>query len=394
MLFKISDFCRLSRSTFEIINVEESQTKNKSPVICMDNHFGLESHVVPHVYRHAHRIILASARKYPNNSNGSSSSDKSNGSTPPHPFNHTLVKYLNCALLINPDVATFWNCRRRLLQKDRLDIGREFKFSAIVLSKKPKSNDAFFYRRWLFSFQSHESIDWTRELSLCERCASKSLSNYQAWSHRQWVLQKAPFLLQYELATTERFIRKHIGDYSGYNHRQFVLRKMSELNHFEYSPNAEYNFDQYASLINYLAAIGSHDAQAIANEYLVQNATTPHPSPQPAWKILMEIIVPQRDCEQQPNADSDKIKIKSFLYCMNVAAYDLKFIAELNEMFGYREAFECHRKAIVQFLQADILADKCAEWSVDKMIIDNVAATAANVNASSPKSTQQFTLVQ
>lgn len=168
-----------SRSTFEIISVDESQTKNKTPVIHVENHLGLESWCCPIVYRHAHQIILAAAKKYPQNS---TSVNEINGTDHvPHPFNHTLVKYLNCALLINPDVTTFWNARRRLLQKDRLDIGREFKFSAIVLSKKPKSNDAFCYRRWLYSFQSHESIDWTRELSLCERCASKSLSNYQAW---------------------------------------------------------------------------------------------------------------------------------------------------------------------------------------------------------------------
>lgn len=299
-----------------------------------------------------------------------------NGSDQPHhPFNHTLVKYLNVALLINPDVSTFWNARRRLLQKDRLDIGREFKFSAIVLSKKPKSNDAFFYRRWLFSFQSHESIDWTRELSLCERCASKSLSNYQAWAHRQWVLQKAPFLLQYELQTTERFIRKHIGDYSGYFHRQFVLYKMNELVYFEHEPINEGNLAQYAALINYLASIGSTDAETIRSQ--LPTPTTDSPTQfqpkangdyqMPAWKILMKIIMPQRDYD---SADNDKIRIKSFLYCLNVAAYDLKLTSELKEMFGYREAFECHRRAVIRFL-----ADKCTDWAVIPLLINSVTTS-------------------
>ncbi|XP_031624387.1 protein prenyltransferase alpha subunit repeat-containing protein 1-B [Contarinia nasturtii] len=342
-------------STFEIISVDESQTKNKTPVIHVENHLGLESWCCPIVYRHAHQIILAAAKKYPHHS---MISHEVNGSDhTPHPFNHTLVKYLNCALLINPDVTTFWNARRRLLQKDRLDIGREFKFSAIVLSKKPKSNDAFCYRRWLYSFQSHESIDWTRELSLCERCASKSLSNYQAWSHRQWVLQKSPFLLQYELQTSERFIRKHIGDYSVYSHRQFVLYKMDELKYFELESSNEFNITQYAALINYLASIGSSDANTIRNQMSTSNIDYKHT---PAWKILIRIITPERDC-------NDKIRIKSFLYCMNVAAYDLKFINELKEMFGYREAFECHRRAVNRFL-----ASKCIEWSVASFIMDAV----------------------
>lgn len=358
-------------------------------MIHVENHLGLESWCCPIVYRHAHQIILAAAKK--NSPHSTCQNYDANGDHPTHPFNHTLVKYLNCAILINPDVTTFWNARRRLLQKDRLDIGREFKFSAIVLSKKPKSNDAFCYRRWLYSFQSHESIDWTRELSLCERCASKSLSNYQAWAHRQWVLQKAPFLLQYELQTTERFIRKHIGDYSGYYHRQFVVHKMDEFRYFEHDPHNDGNVTQYSALINYLAAIGSMDAQTIRNQLPtpIDSPTTTKPqhhftnggdAPIPAWKVLMRIITPERDCDSD---DSDVIRIKSFLYCMNVAAYDLKFINELSELFGNREAFECHRRAIIRFM-----ADKCTEWSVMPLIANDVSISLQNVTRS-----HQFTFV-
>lgn len=339
--------------------MDESQNKNKSPVIHIENHLGLESWCAQHVYRHAHDIILASSRKHPLTMCHVPSDDRSGGGSAGtadrenctklalQPFSSNLVKYLNCAILINPDVATFWNCRRRLFQKNRLDIRREFQFSSIVLSKKPKSNDAFFYRRWLYSFQSHESIDWTRELSLCERCASKSLSNYHAWCHRQWVLQKAPFLLQYELATTERFIRKHIGDYSGYHHRQFVLRKMYELCYCEQEPMtmAGSNGDggggrgEYLALVRYLTSIGCDVTTSI-------DATA-----------LMHIIVPRRNLSRI--TDPDKIKMKSFLYCLNVCAYDLEFVEEMRQMYGYREAFECHRKAIVKFM-----VDKCLEWSL------------------------------
>lgn len=361
----------------------------------MDHHLGLESWCVSHVYRHAHQIILIAAKKYPQFASNCDSNaieihnNTQCPSTSPHPFDHTLVKYLNCALLINPDVMTFWNARRRLLQKDRLDIGKEFKFSAMVLSKKPKSNDAFCYRRWLYSFQSHESIDWIRELSLCERCASKSLSNLQAWSHRQWVLQKAPFLLQYELGTTERFIRKHIGDYSGYYHRQFILYQMNEVLFFEHEhePHIETNFVQYSSLINYLASIGSAAAQNIQQKCINLDSVTVHlengdcddvaldANTTVAWMVIMKIIVPQRDFDINVRIDnSDKIRIKTLLYCMNVAAYDLKFIDELNEMFGYREAFECHRRAIVQFM-----ADKCKEWSVTPNITNVITSTLQNI---------------
>lgn len=93
-----------------------------------------------YVYEYAHKSVLASrqCRKQYFDTND-------------------LVKYLNVALLINPDVATFWNMRRMLVEKNQLNLIKEFQFSAIVLSIKPKSNEAFAYRRWLYLFQS-ESI--------------------------------------------------------------------------------------------------------------------------------------------------------------------------------------------------------------------------------------------
>lgn len=47
---------------------------------------------------------------------------------------------------------------------------------------------------------------------------------------------------------------------------------------------------------------------------------------------------------------SDRNKIKTLLYCLNIAAYDLQFCAELKNMYGYREAFNCHRKAVLKFI--------------------------------------------
>lgn len=326
-----------------MINTGDNLNQNKSPVIHIDSHLGLESWCTPLVYKHAHKIILSVT-----SASGSSNwivteqADTHHGShvkpmpNQPH-ANHNIVKYLNCAILINPDVATFWNFRRRLIQKNRLNISREFQFSAIVLSKKPKSNDAFSYRRWLYSFQSHESIDWNRELALCERCASKCLSNYHAWCHRQWVLQKAPDLLIYELRFTEKFVRKHIGDYSGYHYRQIVLKKLFEFSYLELKPCAD--DAEYTALAKYLSDIGINDCM---DAELSTN--------------LIKIVVPQI-ADRDLSNDDDKTKIKSFLFCLNVAAYDLQLVFELKEMYGYREAFEYHRKATLK-----LIVDECNEF--------------------------------
>jgi hypothetical protein len=86
------------------------------------------------IYKYAHRLIIKQRKQ--------------------NRFSATIAKYLNCAILINPDVATFWNIRRHLVERVQLDSTSEFQFSTLVLSKKPKSSEAFFYRRWLYSFQS------------------------------------------------------------------------------------------------------------------------------------------------------------------------------------------------------------------------------------------------
>lgn len=134
---------------------------NKSPVIHIEHNLGLESWCVQYIYVYAHRLLLRHKAECLKLSGGGSSSTNLVGSSSGTMLmsssttgNNAIIKYLNCAILINPDVATFWNVRRQLFAKNRLDITKEFQFSALVLSKKPKSNEAFAYRRWLYLFQS------------------------------------------------------------------------------------------------------------------------------------------------------------------------------------------------------------------------------------------------
>lgn len=224
------------------------------------------------------------------------------------------------ALLINPDVATFWNVRRTLTEKNQLNSSQEFQFSAIVLSVKPKSNETFAYRRWLYLFQSAESIDWTIELSLCERCADKNTSNYHAWSHRQWVLDKADALLKFEMYKTEKHIRKNVHDYSCYHHRQFVLRKLYQYGF--YDPE-EKHFREIIDLTN-----------VIIKGAVVDNLSE-----------LINVLIPNFEFDQM-----NEHKLNSFLYCINYAASDIKFTEELKYMFGDSTAFEAHRRAMIQFI--------------------------------------------
>lgn len=61
-----------------------------------------------------------------------------------------IVTLLTSALLLNPEVSTFWNMRRELVIDGYLKPYDELKFSAVVLTFKPKCAEIFNYRRWIF----------------------------------------------------------------------------------------------------------------------------------------------------------------------------------------------------------------------------------------------------
>lgn len=120
--------------------------QNKSPVVHAENSLGLESWCIPHVYDYAHRLVLQYKQQTVHY-------------TRDIPWtSEDVVKYLNIVLLINPDVTLFWNIRRYLFGHNKLNLTKEFQYSALVLSKKAKSNEAFSYRRWLFMFLSEWAL--------------------------------------------------------------------------------------------------------------------------------------------------------------------------------------------------------------------------------------------
>lgn len=60
------------------------------------------------------------------------------------------VPLLTSAILLNPEVTTFWNMRRELVIDETLNANDELQFSAVVLTFKPKCAEIFNYRRWIF----------------------------------------------------------------------------------------------------------------------------------------------------------------------------------------------------------------------------------------------------
>ncbi|KAH8418915.1 hypothetical protein KR222_004448 [Zaprionus bogoriensis] len=306
-------------SSFEIIPKETNC--NKSPVVHVEHNLGLESWCARHVYDHAHRTLISHRRQ---------TQQQQLRTLQQQQQSDALAKYLNVALLINPDVTTFWHIRRQLVQKNRLSINKELQFAALVLSIKPKSNEAFAYRRWLYSFQSADAIDWPHEISICERAADRCASNYHAWSHRQWVLQNAPCLLQSELLRTEKFMRKHISDYSCYHYRQVLLGRAYELCYYV-ADNAQLEL----SSLRQLLAQYDLEQQLDAQQDLQSDV----------GEVLLQQLLPNLN-----RSSVSSQRLYSFLYCCNVAAHDMRLCAEQRALYGARDCFELHRRASLKFI--------------------------------------------
>lgn len=156
---------------------------------------------------------------------------------------------------------------------------------------------------------------------MCERCAERKNGNYHAWNHRQWVLQKAPSLLSYEIVKTERFIRKNIADYSCYHHRHFVLTKLFDLQYFDLHDSNVEELYQFANC-------------GLADDLKISNV-----------RDLVIHLLPNLDQIDAVNAN----KLKSFLFLLNLALHDLKMMQDLIHLHGKYEAFTCYIRVIVKF---------------------------------------------
>lgn len=174
----------------------------------------------------------------------------------------------------------------------------------------------------MFDFTSGgEAIDWAVEISLTERCAERKAGNYHAWNHRQWVLQKAPNLLHFELVKTEKFIKKNIADYSCFHHRHFVLMSLCEQQYYDiYNPECT---DDLMKLVELFSR--KHDAKVSSND-------------------LISFILPS--CKSN---GFNQHKLRSFLFILNCLAHDILLVNELKETYGHYETFSCYKRVVVKF---------------------------------------------
>ncbi|NWH82614.1 PTAR1 protein, partial [Piaya cayana] len=203
---------------------------NRSPIVLVENKLGVESWCVKFLLPYVHnKLLLYRQRKQWLNKD-------------------ELIDITCTLLLLNPDFTTAWNVRKELILSGTLNPLKDLHLGKLALTKFPKSPETWIHRRWVLqqliqenSLPSlvtkgnlgaapveriHRLVQ--EEMNVCSEAAGRYPSNYNAWSHRIWVLQHLGKLsvkvLLDELSSTKYWVSVHVSDHSGFHYRQFLLK--------------------------------------------------------------------------------------------------------------------------------------------------------------------------
>lgn len=286
-----------------------------------ENNLGLESWCVKHVYQYAYNELL-NIRKIRNYTALPACKMEN--------INHLLIG----VLLINPDVYTFWNMKRYLIEKEILNIYKDLTFTKLVLSYKSKSNETFAYRRWLIKkLFVHPPDESTlrnivnNELEISEVAAQKAQNNYHAWNHRLWSLdllkEKCNLIQEFvfnEIQFNTKWIFSHVSEYSGYHYRHIIFKYL-----LEFGGHSSLYEKYYLQVRNSLKSAENLSYSAVLNELLG-----------PCDK---EVVSEQR------NKSNDRLKYVNYI---SLLLHDLlHIIPSINHVFPNHESVWYYRRSVV-----------------------------------------------
>ncbi|NXA77215.1 PTAR1 protein, partial [Thryothorus ludovicianus] len=205
---------------------------NRSPIVLVENKLGVESWCVKFLLPYVHnKLLLYRQRKQWLNKD-------------------ELIDITCTLLLLNPDFTTAWNVRKELILSGTLNPLKDLHLGKLALTKFPKSPETWIHRRWVLqqliqenslpSLATKGSLGAApverihrlvqEEMNVCSEAAGRYPSNYNAWSHRIWVLQHlaklAVKVLLDELSSTKYWVSMHVSDHSGFHYRQFLLNSL------------------------------------------------------------------------------------------------------------------------------------------------------------------------
>ncbi|CAG9790860.1 unnamed protein product [Diatraea saccharalis] len=337
VMMKNAELC-----AFDIVPVE-ANFQNKSPVLHLENCLGLESWCVKHVYMYCYSELMDKYFAKP----------KRKAQKPSSVNAERLTRLLNITLLINPELNSLWNKRREMVLNCFLQKSSELQFSKLVLSRKPKCNDAFAYRRWLLkeifkdsTLQSnHINSLANDEIYVCDLASDKSANNYHSWNHRIWIINllkkcknfDVQFLFIKEYDFSERWLAKHVSDYSCFHYRQFCIENI-----FLVSVERWSTFDNHINGYNrrsLIKTLGNNFPKDITVQASEADLLTY--SDESLVNLLLSYSNKKCNCT-----------VDNVLLCrkIEVLFHELDLNSELLRFYKYHEAMWYHRRFIVHKL--------------------------------------------
>ncbi|XP_041041920.1 protein prenyltransferase alpha subunit repeat-containing protein 1 isoform X2 [Carcharodon carcharias] len=171
---------------------------NRSPIVLLENKLGIESWCVKLLLPCVHsKLVLYRQRKLW--------------------LDRDALTDLTCTLLLlNPDFTTAWNVRRWVFQKGIQEI--------CLPNSRNNANSGLVSTEQMYRIIQDE-------MAVCSAAAGRYPSNYNAWSHRIWILQHVAKcnlkILLDELSNTKYWVSTHVSDHSGFHYRQFLLKSVA-----------------------------------------------------------------------------------------------------------------------------------------------------------------------
>lgn len=225
---------------------------------------------VKYVYSYAHSCLLK-IRKQLRRNLSQSDIEKTN-------------RLLLGAVLLQPDVSTFWNMRRDLIEMNLLKMDKELLLTKLVLSYKSKSNEAFSHRRWIYKrmLKNISAINMEdrqrlieEELLVAKMACEKIANNYHSWTYKLWLIDNIAdstlksVIIKKEYDSSLSWVLSNVSEHSGFHYRQRLLLLVH--NHVALNDNFFKDYKRFAlsylhitnnsaeSLLSYL--LGGNDSK-------------------------------------------------------------------------------------------------------------------------------------
>ncbi|VIO88477.1 Protein prenyltransferase alpha subunit repeat containing protein [Brugia malayi] len=220
----------------------------------------------------------------------------------------------------NPDIYTFWNIRRQVInllsmklseesdeentkRKDRIFLSELLLTEASLKSSLPstlgyfhifcikansKSYCAWFYRLWCFKQLSNPDI--AEELAACEKFLKLDGRNFHCWDYRREIARFGSHSAEEELKFSDRLINANFSNYSSWHYRSSLLPSLF--------PDTE----------NQLTV----DKPTLYNEYRkLENAFFTDPEDQSAWIFAEWLLLSD---EKRKKYDIDSVHLLGLMF--------------------------------------------------------------------------------